>query len=273
MVASQPATAQSCWFVALGSSVLVQPYEMWTRIHKWIAQSYKSGNIWVKWQVVKHLCTSGDGFFMLFACGFKGPVNCASFWVQSLWLQLELSQESLTQHPTPLAWTKGQHRSQWCCIWDRKWWNTPIFQHIVWRGSRSVCSAETPWLSAHGPRICSQNEWMDEILPPFTVKCFQNAQVAQVQFEGSSCFLLFLPRAQDFLQILPAPPLPPACSSPIGTRKFQELHCFQYLTAIRLCAWGLLCSKLFWSHYFKAAPHNRMTSKQVTLPETAGWKY
>lgn len=89
MVASRPATAQSCWFVALGSSVLVQPYEMWTRIHKWIAQSYRSGNIWVQWQVVKHLCTSGDGVFMLFACGFKGPVGCASFWVQSLWLQLE----------------------------------------------------------------------------------------------------------------------------------------------------------------------------------------
>lgn len=106
-----------------------------------------------------------------------------------------LSQESLTQHPTPPAWTKWQHRSQWCCIWDRKWWNTPVFQHIVWRGSKSVCSAETPWLSAHDPRICSQNEWMDDILPPFTVKCFQKAQV---QFEGSSCFLLFLPRAQDF---------------------------------------------------------------------------
>lgn len=72
---------------------------------------------------------------------------------------------------------------------------------------------------------------------------------------------LFAPCTGFFLQILPAPPLPPACSSPIGTRKFQELHCFQYLTAIRLCASGLLCSKLFWSHYFNAAPHSRMTSK------------
>ena len=284
------------------------------------ARSYRSGNIGVKWQVVEHLCTSGDGFFIFaeslkfkvrsWLCKFLRPIFVASTRTERCARLLARRNSQIISlcivllcfpqcsvflgspsrkchsfpsniqvfapaialwgepHPAPnppaASWTKWQHRSRWCCIWDRKWWNIPIFQHIVWRGSRSVCSAETPWLWA-----------MDEILSSFAIFYCQMLHKYQSSLRDFMTFMFsaLLARRTAFTQILPAPPLPPACSSPIGTRKFQDLHCFQYLTAMRLCAWGLLCSRLFWSHYLNAAPHSRMTSKQVTLPETAGWKY